>query len=669
MPTSISFNLARFAATPSTELLTTLTRSDAISGFSQLSHNQFAAWEVQIALLKEWANSCIALDSKAANIGIVLEYRIPRREKRLDAAIILPGCVVVLEFKVGGRAIQSGDLAQVEDYSLDLAYYHAASRASKIVAVLCPTELEKSVTQSLGQDALVKEVLVCGGSELGKLLTDIATPYLANCTDPAMVDGWAASAYKPIPGVIDAAIELFGKHQERDISSSLAGSETIAKTILFLQDVIIDAMKNGNKVLCLVTGVPGAGKTLTGLQVVHNADMAAKDWSTVFLSGNGPLLRVLRAALARDYASRQGSTQEKAKRYADALLHSVHSYLEEALKRLEAPSEAVIVFDEAQRAWDQKKMEKMAGRQKRFAGDTADSESASSKGATSEPHQIMSIMDRHAGGAVVIALCGSGQEIHDGEAGVSEWMRARDNAFSHWHIRYSSEALSGSEPPSSSGAFVDEALHLRVPLRAHRASKHAEWVDAVLTGSAEKAAALVSQLDFPIVLTRELDQARSWLEVNTIGTRRSGLVASSGGARLRYYGIEVSADFRKSVDYAKWFTGPRGDINSSFAHEVAATEFECQGLELDRVAVCWCWDLLISAKATLPRILRGMLWQEAKAGRPQEYIINKYRVLMTRAREGMIIWVPKGSTADSSRLASEVDQVASYLESCGIRSI
>jgi hypothetical protein len=468
--------------------------------------------------------------------------------------------------------------------------------------------------------------------------------------------------------VIEAAVQLFRAHEVRDIQSSLAGDERIAAAIAHIDHLVAQARETGQKILCLLTGVPGAGKTLAGLQVTHLEKAARSDWPTVFITGNGPLLKVLRAALTRDYAEKQGVPMAKAKAYAQSLLHSVHAYLAEVKSNSGAPIERVVVFDEAQRAWDAKKMQKMASRATQRAA--VSGALTTEPSLNSEPWQILEALDRHEGGAIVVALCGNGQEIHDGEAGVSEWVSARDRGFPRWRIVCSPIAanMAGINAAHAATTLSPE-LHLAVPKRAHRAEGHAVWVDAVLAARTDEAHRHIDPSAFPIFLTRDLEQAREWLWRTTLGTRRCGILASSGGTRLRPYGVEISTEFRKGVDYSQWFTADRTDLRASYALEVAATEFECQGLELDRAVVCWSWDMPIVDGRPTPRGFHGNKWTCIRGERERRYAENKYRVLLTRAREGMVLWVPKGRDVDPTRSSAEADEIAAYLRRCGVQEL
>jgi hypothetical protein len=655
-------------STEDDSIIARLVQSDAVSGWTQVAHSQLSAWRRQLEILRAVARHLMANDEDLSEAAIVLEYRVPRREKRIDAAILLRSTVIVIEFKVGATHAGAEDRDQVLDYALDIAYYHDQSRGRRIVPVLCPTKLAVTSTKAHGEGVLIDDLILCGESELPDLVLSLARTESKN--EPLIAtQSWVLSAYKPIPGIVDAAVRLFSQHEVEDVNSALAEVDTIRETIRLVESIIKRAQVGGSKVLCLLTGVPGAGKTLTGLQVAHLEELTRSEWLTVFMSGNGPLIKVLRSALAADYAKREQVTQLKSKIHAETLLHNVHAYLAESLKSSAAPAERVIIFDEAQRAWDKEKMTKMAAKARRNGYSSVEEQGGNSAEIQSEPWQLLSTLDRHETGAVLVALCGNGQEIHDGEAGVAEWVAARDASFRDWQLVCSPIAAELANLEGRSDVLIEEGLHLAVPLRSHRAYSHAHWVDAVLGGDADRASKFVDQNELPILITRELERAREWLWRTTVGTRRCGLLASSGGTRLRPYGVEVSSDFRGGIDYTHWFTKDRNDLRSSHFLEVPATEFECQGLELDRVGLCWSWDLALSGGRLLPRAFKGTSWHDVRGKRERDFILNKYRVLLTRAREGMVIWVPKGRAADATRSPDEADEIATYLIACGARSL
>ena len=440
----------------------------------------------------------------------------------------------------------------------------------------------------------------------------------------------------------------------------------MAETSEKLVEVIRRAQQQRDKVVCFVTGIPGAGKTLAGLNVVHNPALRGEGRPpAVFLSGNGPLVKIVSAAIVRDFRRRK--QVGGAERTVSTFVQNVHTFVRAALdKPDQPPPENVIVFDEAQRAWNSIQNERKTGQEH------------------SEPEVVLSIMDRHEW-AVVVALVGGGQEINSGEAGLAEWGRTLHQHFRHWHVVAPPQAIDGDtslaghklfEAGNEVGLHIESepSLHLNVNQRSFRAQRLAEWVQAVLDGDAFGATAITPDLsDFPFVITRSLAKARAWLREHTRGLRRCGLIASANALRLRADGLELSSGFRQGNRdmYVHWFLDNPSDVRSSNQLEVAASEFECQGLELDWVGLCWGGDFTRD-QATHDwsyRNFAGSRWNKVPEGIDRRYLLNTYRVLLTRAREGMIIWVPTGNADDPTRNPAVLDATATYLKSCGLSEI
>jgi hypothetical protein len=478
---------------------------------------------------------------------------------------------------------------------------------------------------------------------------------------------WDEGLYEPVPTVIEAAMALYAGMSVREIARSHAGEENLTSVTDFLLNVVRRAQERREKIICFVTGIPGAGKTLAGLNLVHNRAIHTDGRpASVFMSGNGPLVDILREALAVDSARRNETTLGKAREDVKTFVQNIHHFVKDNLDRpvVQTPYENAIVFDEAQRAWNAEQ-------------NTKKYKKRSPVWHVPEPEMVLSIMDRHKEWAAIVALVGGGQEIHDGEAGLAEWGRALAK-YPHWRVFVSPEALIGGESVAGASLFgrepaanrVDEerTLHLNVCIRSHQATELATWVNSVLRGDDTAAKKLSGNFEqFPIVLTRDLRKAKEWLLNQARGERRCGLVASSGATRLRAFGIETSMAIREAYSYPYWFLKPRGDIRSSYQLEVVATEFEIQGLELDLVGLCWggdlVWDRLL--KCWHPLQLSGNKWKDVKESRAI-YIQNKYRVLMTRAREGLVIWIPEGDSSDPTRDVGIMNDTAAYLLSCGV---
>jgi hypothetical protein len=475
---------------------------------------------------------------------------------------------------------------------------------------------------------------------------------------------WEASPYHPVPSIIEAAEALFAGHNVLDIAHSHAGATNLTITTDRLVNIIQQAQRQSEKVICFVTGVPGAGKTLAGLNVVHNSALRREGRPAgVFLSGNGPLVRIVSAAIARDHKRRTGTSDSK--RTVGTFIQNVHAFVREGLEKADKPPvEKVVIFDEAQRAWN------------------ADQNRKKNSLDASEPETMISIMDRHQDWAVLVALVGCGQEIHNGEAGLAEWGRTLREKFPHWKIAVSPKAVEHDASNAGHQLFeegnagslsirTEPSLHLEVNLRSFRARKFAEWVEAVLAGDQPHAAQIVPELrDFPFRVTRSLTKARVWLRQHARGQQRAGLVASSGALRLRADGLELSSGFRQGNRdmYVHWFLDLPPDVRSSNQLEIAASEFECQGLELDWIGVCWGGDFAYdpTVRHWAFRNFSGSRWGILRNEIDRQYLLNTYRVLLTRARRGLVLWIPPGDAVDETRLPIPFNTTAEYLISCGI---
>jgi hypothetical protein len=411
-------------------------------------------------------------------------------------------------------------------------------------------------------------------------------------------------------------------------------------------------------VICFITGVPGAGKTLAGMNVVNSVHGG----SATFLSGNGPLVSILREALALDHSSRKGVRIGEARHRSGTFVTNVHRWLDEYIDRSpdRVPLEQVVVFDEAQRAWSREHSKR------KFKRDE------------SEPAMVLQVMNRHSDWAVVVALVGGGQEINTGEAGLAEWGRALDLSFNNWKVAISPELLEGSPSTSGTKLFeqlpknferrltIDAGLHLSVSIRTFRTTQLNSWVEAVLGGNTDEASNIARRMpNYPLRVTRDLEACREWLRSKARGLRRAGLVASSGARRLRPLGLNVSERF----DEADWFLKGKSDIRSSDYLELAATEFAIQGLEIDWSGLCWGGDLRRTEHGWQFLQFRGTAWIRVTAEDDRRFILNRYRVLMTRAREGLIIWVPLGDSRDPTRAPSVYDPTYEYLRKCGMKPI
>lgn len=644
-----------------------LARAVADTGIASQYSRQIRVWKDQVNLLKE----CIQRLSEEwtasiANWHIVLEYELPRRQKRPDAILLANDRILVIEFKFGMEKYETAAKWQAEDYALNLRDFHAASRDRYIVPILCAVDAPVLIsTAPLENGGIVAPTQLANGKTLWNALqraceNGLPSTALACPVDPA---GWLASPYRPTLTIIEAAEHLYGNHSVREISHNYAGN--LDKTTDMLANVILDAKQHKKRVICFVTGVPGAGKTLTGLNVVHDPTLRSKQGpSGIFLSGNGPLVKVVREALIIDQ-QRAGRRRKDAKHEVSTFIQNVHQFLRfHRENQATLPHEHVVMFDEAQRAWNREQMLRKQGVDR------------------SESAELLEVMERAADWAVIVALVGGGQEIFLGEAGLEEWGNAIQDAKEKWTIVASPEVVRGGESIAGHRLFADEPrrdvvirheplAHLSVSVRSHRAKTINQWVNDLL--DLETARAITNFPDireFPLVVTRDLDMARAWLRARSGNdpAKRCGLVATSEDQRFRAHGLENSTDFRMGYSFEKWFLAPADDVRSSFALEVSASEFECQGLELDWVGVCWGGDLTPHADGLAwdYRKFRGASWQNCRSEIEQSYIRNRYRVLLTRARAGMVIWVPPGSLTDETRDPARFDRVYELLKNAGV---
>jgi hypothetical protein len=587
---------------------------------------------------------------------ILLEYPIPRRGKRIDAVLLAAALVIVLEFKCGADCYAREGIAQIEDYCLDLRDFHKESLGRTIVPILVATDApETAPPDDVGED-LVKPTWLANAGDLGAKVSLCLRRYDSGECEPIDPTRWDMSDYTPTPTIVEAAQALYAGQNVREISRCHGGIENLTRTTDTIISAVEEAKARNRKRICFITGVPGAGKTLAGLNIVHNKNLHEKDLG-VILSGNGPLVRVLTEALARDGALRLGQSRFQSRRRVETFIQNVHRFIDAYyLDPSKVPVDKVVVFDEAQRAWD-------AAQSARKFHRTA-----------SEPEILLEIMDRHSDWSVIVALVGSGQEINRGEAGLSEWGRAISARFRHWEVFVSPHLKVGvsstgsclfQDIPEDIGIIEDTGLHLSVNIRSYKAAVLSEFVDAILALDPERARSLAGQLhEYPIVLTRDLARAKAWLRERRRGHRRIGLLASSGARRLRAHGLSVTED----LDVESWLLNGPEDVRSSHYLELPATEFGIQGLELDWTGVCWGGDLYPSSHGWICRSFRGTRWSLVRDQSIRQYILNKYRVLLTRAREGIVVWVPPGDRDDPTRPPEIYDQVAAYLMQCGIEA-
>jgi DUF2075 family protein len=644
-----------------------LDSDDAILG-ELARHHEFAledlqrnAWISQIQVLKEVFAGCTEV------AFILFEYAIPRMGKRVDVVLLIRGAVFVLEFKVGESTYSSYARDQALDYSLDLKNFHEQSHHRYIIPVVVATEGPPIQNRLASYDDLVYSPLKANRSTLRSVLHGVLVDIPES---PIEFTSWQQAVYKPTPTIIEAAQALYKGHDVSEISRSDSGAINLSKTSDAIAEIIDHAKTHNQKSICFITGVPGAGKTLAGLNIAnqrHNIDLGEH---AVFLSGNGPLVIVLQEALARNEVKDHKNTASRITKNAalaktKAFIQNIHHFRDDALQtEPQPPIEKIVIFDEAQRAWTLEQTRSFMSRKKGVQDFPM-----------SEPEFLIGVMDRHQDYAVIICLIGGGQEINTGEAGLPEWFSAIEKKYPNWNV-YVSGMLTDAEYTGDSNIYAGIApsrlhaqtdLHLSVSVRSYRSEKVSEFVKNTIDNNKETAQGLWSEIecDYPICLTRDLDTAKNWLRQRARGSERIGLVASSGAYRLRPYGIHV----KTGIDPKNWFLNDKEDIRSSYYLEEVATEFDIQGLELDWTCVAWEADFRYNNSCWEYKKFRGTAWQNVNDPTRRQYLKNAYRVLLTRARQGMIIFVPEGHNEDATRKAEFYDSTYNYLRDIGLPTI
>lgn len=614
------------------------------------------AWIEQIKILKKQLSD---LD----NGHLLFEYSIPRMGKRVDNIILLDGIVFVLEFKVGERQYPLHALDQVLDYALDLKNFHEQSHSKKIVPILISTNAPDYINVIQSFEDSVFEPLRANKNNISKVINWVSSKHKDGQLDTV---AWQESVYKPTPTIVEAAQALYKGHSVQEISRSDGGAINLSKTSNAIAKIIDESKAKPQKSICFITGVPGAGKTLAGLNIANERHNIDEGEHAVFLSGNGPLVQVLQEALARNKVQETQDTQnrmtkKKALSETKVFIQNIHHYRDDALETDKPPVGQVAVFDEAQRAWT---LEQTSSFMKRKKGILDFSKS--------EPDFLIGVMDRHEDWAIIICLIGGGQEINTGEAGLPEWFLALKKDYPDWNV-YVSDKLDDFEYNQGIDLFskirsdklhIEPDLHLAVSVRSFRSEKVSAFVKAILDLNISEAQQLLSDIgaNYPIALTRNLQIAKKWLKEHARGTERYGLIASSGAYRLKSFGVHV----KSSIDPPNWFLNDKEDIRSSYFLEEVATEFDIQGLELDWTCVCWDADLRFKDGQWEYKNFRGTAWNNVKDEIRRLYLKNAYRVLLTRARQGMIIFVPQGDPTDHTRKPEFYNQTAAYLMQCGI---
>ncbi len=678
------------------------------------------AWMGEISIMKDTLSR---LEDKSGQI--IFEYDIPRLSKRIDVVLLYKGIIFCIEFKVGKSKKQiqkqekerDADIDQVLDYALDLNYFHKFSQDKVIVPMLIPTNYagSSSIIQKSGYADNVINPLVVGKTGILQLIIKVLQKFP---NELPINSNWIISPYAPTPTIIEAARSLYENHSVEDITRHEADEVYTDRTISYILDVIKKSKEQRKKSICFVTGVPGAGKTLVGLDVAikqtyQGQSEPVKDEGAVYLSGNGPLVAVLTEALARDNQKKCKEKKEKknitdSRREVEKSIQIIHRYRDNMLKKIKNPVENgileidpkkavemeesgygevehVAIFDEAQRSWTHKRLADYLKR-----GGTYGNKLKVPNFPVSEAAFLIWSLDQRRDWATIVCLVGGGQEINTGEAGITEWIKALNEQFPYWDIYISPKLTEAEYAEGKVNELLNDnhhvtysdSLHLSATLRSYKAEKLSAFVHALL--SFDKIARnLYAEIKdkYPIVLTRDIDKARKWIRENARGTERTGVLVTKEAARYKPLAVHVLASNNDNAVH--WFLEDKADIRSSNYLEDAATEIQVQGLELDYTCLLWDADMRYkNGKWHFYKFNGQTRWVEQKANTEEKqdlikYMLNAYRVLLTRARAGMVICVPTGNpnkTAngfweDSTRLPEYYDGTYQYLKSIGIEEL
>ena len=650
-----SASIADFLRQSDREILGTIHANDISA---ETTIQQSNTWESEITILKD--------QLRAFSEGrIIFEYTIPRMGKRVDTVVLYRNIVFLLEFKGGDKEYRESTYDQVYDYALDLRNFQKESHNKLIACLMISTKAPKKPCIIHERERII-EPIRCNASNIGATIEAIACRYSESTFDYIQ---WENSEYLPTPTIVEAAQALYRGHNVHDITRSDAGAENLTVTTDEINCIIDYSKVHHRKSICFVTGVPGAGKTLVGLNLAIQRSDAAAGEHAVFLSGNFPLVTVLQEALARDKVEQEKQAGRKlsksdALRSTSAFIQIIHKYRDSFVGNDHVPPERVAIFDEAQRAWTEEQISKFMQTKKGVANFEY-----------SEPEFLISTMDRHQDWAVIICLVGGGQEINTGEAGLPEWFDSLRRAFPHWDV-YITPQLNDEEYRRERewGDMISDLqihenadLHLATSVRSFRTPDLAAFVKAVLDVDTAAAKELYSRIKdkYPIVLTRDLNKAKAWVRSQCQGTTRYGLLASSGALRLKPEGIFV----KNEISVANWFLNGKDDVRSSYYLEDVVSEFDIQGLELDYSIVAWDADFRFDGEQWTYNNFVGNRWMNVNSEERKLYLKNAYRVLLTRARQGMVIFIPRGSDMDETRKREWYDGTYEYLINIGVIAI
>ncbi|MBP5693016.1 MAG: DUF2075 domain-containing protein [Bacteroidales bacterium] len=699
-------SFSEFLASSKAEVLGHIVMS--YHGVDQTTTNE--AWEGEIELLQE-----VLTQWNDENAHIIFEYSIPRLGKRIDVVLLLRGIIFCLEFKVGQKDALQEDVEQVLDYALDLKNFHLFSANRPIAPILIPTRYSNTTTsiKSSPYDDGIFNPFITGASGLKivieKIIEVAGTSYDSN----EWGRKWIISPYSPTPTIIEAARTLFENHSVEDITRHEADKVSTDTTIDYILEVIKESKKKQQKSICFVTGVPGAGKTLVGLDVAikqtYKDGEKDEENKAVYLSGNGPLVAVLTEALAIDNQKKCKARNEKknlsdSRREVREFIQIIHRYRDNMLAKIKNPVENgvleidptkavaigntgysevehVAIFDEAQRTWTHKRLADYLKR-----GGTYGNKLKVPNFPVSEASFLIWSLDQRKDWAVIICLVGGGQEINTGEAGISEWIDALNTKFPDWKV-YISNKLTDAEYAEgkvnellkhNKNVIYSDALHLAVSLRSFRAETLSSFVHSLLNFSPDASSLYkdVTDKGYPVFLTRDINKARMWLRKQSRGTQQTGILVTKVAARFKPQAVNVLAQGDENAVH--WFLEDKNDIRSSNYLEEAATEIQVQGLELDYACILWDADMRTDGKKWTYHKFNGKTkWNPENIEENRKYMLNAYRVLLTRARQGIVICVPYGNSRknaegfpeDATRLPEFYDGTYKYLKSLDIEEL
>lgn len=622
----------------------------------EINKEQSDAWENQISELQRRLEAC------GMEGDIIFEYDIVRLGKRIDVILLIRHMVFSLEFKNGKNVYTAQDAQQAEDYAIDIKSFHKESEDLYVCPILIATDAPKyKKEQSTGcypdkQVHLQRENIETVIPKVAELIG------LYGSDETINFERWFNSPYHPTPTIVAAAVEAYTTHDISEIANSEAGQSDIDACEEEIEKVIVYARANKKKCVCFVTGVPGAGKTLVGLDVVAKNLHRGDDSLSVYLSGNGPLVEVLREALKRSVKEKK-QLNRNTEAAINALIQSSFAFKKDNARTKDPTAEKIMIFDEAQRVWNEQKMSVKHKNDPDMA--------------VSEPKLLYQIMDRHQDWAVMICLVGLGQDIYDGEVGINEWFRCGIEEFTAWELFYSPSIFDQTEDKNIDETMIRECsrcherlpLHLKTSIRSFRADKQCQFVDNLLDNNPDQAKSVYNEISakYPVYITGDYAKAKAWVRNQVRGSQRCGVLACSSSQRLKPEGIYVPAD----IDVKNWFLAPSDDLRSSNMLEIVASEFKVQGLEIDWAIVCWDLDLRWKGPGWDHYNFRGSKWTHRNKAEQKRYLVNSYRVLLTRARQGMVIFVPRGvdEEVDPTRKAELYDEIYGYLCSCGIKEL